>query len=588
MGSMRGVTAVEGATAGPAAPGRVADALAAPLATTVAVVTVVASSLVLARYDPELVGERSATPWLSFVELAAAVVMVAGAWAVRATHPLASTGLAVATAGSLLPLWAASPWLPGPVRAGVLAAAPLTVAGVAQVALGWPTDVPPAARRAGQAVYTLACAAGLAQVLGYNPFADPGCFRTCEDVAPLLGGFLTTQTAVTIASLLTIAAVAVATATILAARPARTPRSVTGAVVVALGALAISAAMRLAGWGDGAASVSRIAPEPLAVALVGAVVCGIWFRTVRTRVAIDRLAAQLADPAAALRQSGGLIRGVQFPMPDDGRWVDAAGQDVGDPPAPGNYVVLSDASGPVLRLLLARRADQGEILAGLTPATRLALRNAQPAAIASAPLAEVQASQRRIVAASDAERRRIERDLHDGAQQRLVSVAFHLRVALAGTDPATSLQVTRAEARVRDALTHLRQLAHGIFPSVLATEGLEAALDELVAASDVPATLTVHVNDVADAPAMAAYATVVAALDAVEHPSATTQEMISVIQHDGTLTVQVQVTAGDGIVVAPDCIDGADRVGALGGHLTLADPAQDGTMTVTAVIPCGS
>ena len=219
-------------------------------------VTVVASILVLARYDPELVGERSATPWLSFVELAAAVVMVAGTWAVRATHPRASTGLAVATAGSLLPLWAASSWLPGPVRAGVLAAAPLTVAGVAQVALGWPTDVPPAARRAGQAIFALAGAAGLAHLLGYNPFADPGCFRTCEDVPPLLGGSLTTQTAVTITSLLTIVAAAVATAAILAARTARTPRSVTGAVVVALAALAISAATRLVGWGDALASVS--------------------------------------------------------------------------------------------------------------------------------------------------------------------------------------------------------------------------------------------------------------------------------------------------------------------------------------------
>jgi hypothetical protein len=246
---MRGVTTVEGATPAPAAPRRAPGALAAPLATTVAAVTVVASSLVLARYDPELVGERSTTPWLSFVELAAAVVMVAGAWLVRATHPLASTGLAVATAGSLLPLWAAWPWLPGPVRAGVLAAAPLTLAGVAQVALGWPTDPSPAARRAGRAVYVLAGVAGLTQLLGYNPFADPGCFRTCEDVAPLLGGFLTTQTAATITSLLTLVAAAVATATILAARTARAPRSLTGAVVVALGALAVTAAMRLADWG---------------------------------------------------------------------------------------------------------------------------------------------------------------------------------------------------------------------------------------------------------------------------------------------------------------------------------------------------
>jgi signal transduction histidine kinase len=585
---MRGVTTVEGPTLGPAASRRVTGALATPLATTVAVVTVVASSLVLVRYDPELLGERSTTPWLSFVELAAAVVMVAGAWAVRVTHPLASTGLAVATAGSLLPLWAALPWLPGPVRVGVLAAAPLTVAGVAQVDLGWPTDAAPAARRAGRAVYVLAGAAGLAHLLGYNPFADPGCFRTCEDVAPLLGGLVTTQAAVTIASLLTIAAVAVATATILAARTAGAPRSVTGAVVVALGGLAISAAMRLAAWGDALASVTRIAPEPFAVALVGAVVCGIGFRTVRTRAAIDRLAAQLADPAAALRQSGGVIRGVQFLLPDDGRWVDAAGEDVHDPSAPGSYLVLSDPSGPVLRLLLARRADPGEVLAGLTPATRLALRNAQLAAVASARLAEVRASQQRVVATSDAERRRIERDLHDGAQQRLVSVAFHLRVALAGADPETAGRLTDAETRVRDALARLRRLAHGIFPSVLASEGLEAALDELVAASDVPATLTVRVNDIADAPAMAAYATVVAALGAVDHLSATTRAQISVVMDGEILTVRVEVAAGDGIVVAPDCTDAADRVGALAGRLTLYDRARDGTMTVTAVIPCGS
>ena len=586
---MRGITTVEGATTlGPSAPRRAPGALAAALATTVAVVTVVSSILVLARYDPELVGERSATPWLSLVELAAAVVMVAGTWAVRATHPLASTGLAVATAGSLLPLWATSPWLPGPVRAGVLAAAPFTVAGVAQVALGWPTEVPPAARRAGQAIYTLACAAGLAHLLGYNPFADPGCFRTCDDVAPLLAGLLTTQTAATIASLLTLVAAAVATAAILAARPARAPRSVTGAVVVALGALAVSAAMPLAGWGDALASVSRFAPEPFAVALVGAVVCAIGFRTARTRAAIDRLAAQLSDPAAALRQPGGAIRGVQFLMPDDGRWIDAAGHDLHAPPAPGNHLVLSDASGPVLRLLLARRADQGEVLAGLTPATRLALRNAQLAAVASARLAQVQASQQRVVATSDAERRRIERDLHDGAQQRLVSVAFHLRVALAGAEPATGVQLTGAETRVRDALARLRRLAHGIFPSVLASEGLGAALDELVAASDVPATLTVRVHDVADGPAMAAYATVVAALDAVDQPSAATRAEVSVVQDGGVLTVRVEVAAGDGIVVAPDCTDAADRVGALGGHLTLSGPAQDGTIAVAAVIPCGS
>lgn len=86
--------------------------------------------------------------------------------------------------GSLLPLWAAWSWLPGPVRAGVLAAAPLTVAGTAQVALGWPPEVSASARRTGRAVVVLAGAASLAHLLGYNPFADPGCARTCNDVRP--------------------------------------------------------------------------------------------------------------------------------------------------------------------------------------------------------------------------------------------------------------------------------------------------------------------------------------------------------------------------------------------------------------------
>jgi hypothetical protein len=123
---------------------------------------------------------------------------------------------------------------------------------------------------------------------------------------------------------------------------------------------------------------------------------------------------------------------------------------------------------------------------------------------------------------------------------------------------------------------------------VLASEGFGAALDELLAASDVPATLTVRVNDVADAPAMAAYATVVAALGAVDHPSATTRAQVLVVQDGGVLTVRVEVAAGEGIVVAPDCTDAADRVGALGGRLTLSHPAGDGTITVAAVIPCGS
>jgi signal transduction histidine kinase len=146
---------------------------------------------------------------------------------------------------------------------------------------------------------------------------------------------------------------------------------------------------------------------------------------------------------------------VHFAVPGEARWVDVAGRDATDLPGQDKYVVLSDESGPVLRLLVARGTDQGDLLAALTPATRLALQNAQLSAVAKARLADVQASQRRVVATSDSERRRIERDLHDGAQQRLVSVAFHLKVALAGADPSTSVRLAAAESRVRDALGQL-------------------------------------------------------------------------------------------------------------------------------------
>src|SRR5215211_4148445 len=98
---MRGVTTVVEAAP---APGRDTSAIAGALTTATAAVTVLASALALA--------------WLLLVELAAVAVMVAGVWAVRGQHPRVSTALAVATAGSLLPLWAGWPWLPGPARAG--------------------------------------------------------------------------------------------------------------------------------------------------------------------------------------------------------------------------------------------------------------------------------------------------------------------------------------------------------------------------------------------------------------------------------------------------------------------------------------
>jgi signal transduction histidine kinase len=553
------------------------------IATGVAVLTVLVSALAVRAGDyPYAYAGKRFPAWLTVVGLTVIGLIVAGLWALRA-RPGASRGLAAATIGSLLPLWAAWSWLPDRVQAGVLAATPFAVM-VALVALSWSAPGSGNPSTAMRTVFALVVASGLVHLVGYNPFADPGCTLTCVDVTPLLGGLLSTRSAVVVSCSLSIVGTVLAAVIVLRDYHRHTLRLIIGAVMAALCMQIVSAALRLASPGVNAAAGLLLVLPAVSVAIVAIAVCVVVTRTLRVRTAVDRLAARLSGPVAAL--SG--VQGVHFAVPGEARWVDVAGRDATDVPGQDRYVVLSDESGPVLRLLIARGADEGDLLATLTPATRLALQNAQLSAVAKARLADVQASQRRIVAASDSERRRIERDLHDGAQQRLVSVAFHLKVALSGADQSTSVRLAAAESQVRNALGQLRRLAHGIFPSVLTDEGLAAALDELVAASDVPAKLNVRTHDdVGTETAMAAYATVAAVLHSIEHPLPNTLAVILVDRDGDTLTVSAEVTADVGTVVARDFVDVADRVGALGGRFTTAE-TETGTTVVTAVIPCES
>jgi signal transduction histidine kinase len=551
------------------------------IATGVAVLTVLVSALaVRAGDDPYANAGRRFPAWLTVVGLIVIGFIVAGLWATRA-RPGASRGLAAATIGSLLPLWAAWSWLPDRVQAGVLAATPFSVM-VALVALSWSAPGSSSPSPAMRIVVALVLASGVIHLLGYNPFADSGCTLTCADARPLLDGLMSTKSAAVVSSSLSIIGAVLAVIIVLKDSNRHTPRLVIGAVIVALCLQVVSAALRLANWADNTAAGLLLVLPAVSVALVAIAVCMIVSRTLRVRRAVDRLAARLSGPVAAL--SG--VQGVHFAVPGEARWVDVGGRVATDLPGQDKYVVLSDESGPVLRLLVARGTDQGDLLAALTPATRLALQNAQLSAVAKARLADVQASQRRVVATSDSERRRIERDLHDGAQQRLVSVAFHLKVALSGADPSTSVRLAAAEGQVRNALGQLRRLAHGIFPSVLADEGLAAALEELAAASDVPTTLDVRTRENVDMEtAMAAYATVSAVLNSVEHPGPDTRAVILVDRDGDRLTVSAEIQAPGGTVPA-DFVDVADRVGALGGRLTTAEAAT-GTTVVTAVIPCG-
>jgi signal transduction histidine kinase len=554
--------------------------VAAVVTTLLALVTV----LEAANENPATSVERGLATWLVALGLAGVASITVAAWLVWPQHPQASIGLAVATAGLLLPLWAGWSWLPVGVRGGVLAAAPLAIAGTAHVAVRWPSDT----RQSWilRTVYLLVVVGAVVHLAGYDPFEDPGCTRTCADVRPLADEVISTRAAVMTTCVLTVTAAIVAAFAVGRTRPRRVPGHIVAGVLAALAALAVGSALRWARWSDPPTADVFVVLLAGAAVAVGGSVCAVAVRRLRSRMAVDRLVRRLSEPETVLHDLHGAIRAVHFAVPGAEGWIDPAGRDVGDGSPQGRSVVLSDASGPVLRLVLAAGRDADDALAGITPADRLALRNAQLSAVTKARLADVQASRRRIVATSDAERQRIERDLHDGAQQRLVSAAFYLSLARSRL-PQDSAPLSRAEATVRDALTNLRQLTHGLFPSVLATEGLRAALDELVKLADVTTMLEVRGCHTVDAEsAMAAYATVATALDQTTRSPMASTARVSVIQDEGTLNVCVELPSIGTSTDDSDFTDVADRIGALGGHFSLS--SKDGRTVVTAVLPCAS
>jgi PAS domain S-box-containing protein len=207
--------------------------------------------------------------------------------------------------------------------------------------------------------------------------------------------------------------------------------------------------------------------------------------------------------------------------------------------------------------------------------------------------AELRASRARIVEAGDAARRRIERDLHDGAQQQLVSVAISLRQARArlDDDPAAARELLdEAIADLAQGLAELRELARGIHPAVLMDGGLQPALRGLVRRSPVPAQLaSVPTERLPRAVEVAAYFVIAEALtNVVRHAPAATLVEIDVVRQDGRIIVEVRDDAGGGADPAGGGLRGlADRIAVLDGSLEVQSPSGGGT-TIHAEIPCAS
>jgi signal transduction histidine kinase len=211
----------------------------------------------------------------------------------------------------------------------------------------------------------------------------------------------------------------------------------------------------------------------------------------------------------------------------------------------------------------------------------------------AARVSELEDSRERVVDAAEAERRRIERDLHDGAQQRLVALAMELgraKAKLADDVDSARLLVDQAHAQAKEALTELRNLVRGVHPPVLTDRGLDAALSGLVALCPVPVEMRVDVPVRPKASVEAvAYFVVAEALTNVAKHSRASQARVIVEGHGypGTLTV---VVSDDGIGGADPRGAGlsglADRVSGVDGKLTVESPS--GGPTIIAVeLPCG-
>ena len=255
----------------------------------------------------------------------------------------------------------------------------------------------------------------------------------------------------------------------------------------------------------------------------------------------------------------------------------------------GRLVPVSIAAAPV-------RDAAGRYVGNLVAYTDITQRKEQEAEVhrlnveLHARLEELAASRARIVTAGDVERRRLERNLHDGAQQRIVALTLSLRLALAklDKDPAAARALLAdAGEELSFALDELRELARGLHPAVLSDRGLRAAVEALAGGAPVAVELAEMPDERLPAPVeAAAYYLIAEALTNVAKYAAATTVRVRVVAGDDSVTVEV---TDDGVGGA-DPAGGsglrglADRVEALGGSLEVHSPTGDGT-SLRATVP---
>jgi signal transduction histidine kinase len=300
----------------------------------------------------------------------------------------------------------------------------------------------------------------------------------------------------------------------------------------------------------------------------------------------DALARTLGDPALE----------VAFWLPERKSYADAGGHLVELPRDGARAVTYLDHEGDPLAAIVHDPSllEEPKLIRAAGAAARLALENAQLQAETRAQLEQVKESRVRIVAAADEERKRIERDLHDGAQQRLAALALQLRTAQRRldsreADPAVEVLLESAVLELQAANEELRELVRGVYPAVLTEEGLSAALESLALRNPFPIELDVLEGRLPPRVEATAYFVTCEGLANVTKHAQATRASVFIARRNGLLAIEI---ADDGVGGAQPLENSglsglADRVEALGGRLHVASPAGGGTRLL-AEIPCES
>ena len=314
------------------------------------------------------------------------------------------------------------------------------------------------------------------------------------------------------------------------------------------------------------------------------------------RSAVGDLVVELDRPLPPEDLEAALARSLRDPTLhivyaiDDGRWVDCDGKPVSEPTAGDPGVTLVERDDEVLAALLHDRALEPGLVQAAGVAAGMAIANERLRAEVRAQLEEVRASRRRIVEAGDAARRRVERDLHDGAQQRLVGLSLGLRMLedRYRDQPGAAEDVEALQTELRSALRELRELARGLHPQILTEEGLCAAIESLAERSPIPVRVTIDRDERLPAPVEAtAYFVVAEALTNVSKYAQASSAAVAVARSNGSLLLDVtdDGVGGAAAGAGSGLLGLEDRLSALGGTLAIVSPAGEGTR-LHAEIPC--